>query len=205
MTEETNNTNAETPQENIPSDEEIKEVAQSVPGPTTYQAGEAEAMRERMTADDDEVTPLDAGVAEAVAVSEELSETAPVQAWDAGVKSIQAGLENLTEPPHTPEGAHSHAHGETTVFLGREYPIPIYTSVFIALGVLTVVEVLIAEIISGDIKIPFMLAIAIVKATLVVMFYMHLNTDSRIFAVTLAVPLVIALLGTLFLLGIPAA
>lgn len=205
MTEETKNTNEEPTQENIPSDEEIKEIAQSVPGPTEYQAGEADAMRERIAADG-ETTPLDVGVAEAVAVSEELSETPVAQAWDSGVQAIQQSIEAVTEPPHSVEDAHaSHAHGETTVFMGKEYPIPIYTSVFLALGVLTIVEVLIAEIISGDIKIPFMIAIALVKATLVVMFYMHLNTDSRIFALTLAVPLVIALLGTLFLLGIPAA
>ena len=96
------------------------------------------------------------------------------------------------------------AHGDTTVFMGKTYNIPIYSSVYLALGAFTILEVAIAEIISGDVKIPLLLGFAIAKSLLVVMFYMHLKQDSRIFAVALAVPLGIALLSMLFLLAVPS-
>ena len=35
------------------------------------------------------------------------------------------------------------------------------------------------------------------------MFYMHLREDSRIFAFALAIPLVLALVASLFLLSVP--
>ena len=41
------------------------------------------------------------------------------------------------------------------------------------------------------------------KAVLVVLFYMHLKDDSRLFAVALALPLFIALVSSIFLLTVP--
>ncbi|NJL57394.1 cytochrome C oxidase subunit IV family protein [bacterium] len=96
-----------------------------------------------------------------------------------------------------------HTHGDTTILFGRELPVPIYTAVFGALALLTVLEVLIAEIITSDVKIPFLLGIAIAKALLVVLFYMHLREDSRLFALALVLPLAIATLSGLFLLAVP--
>jgi cytochrome c oxidase subunit IV len=103
------------------------------------------------------------------------------------------------------QSEHGPAHGDTTVFRGREYPIPLYTSVFIALGILTFSEVLIAELLSNVpvVKIPLLITIATAKAVMVVMFYMHLKTDSRIFTITLAVPVGMALIATLYLLAVP--
>ena len=46
--------------------------------------------------------------------------------------------------------------------------------------------------------------LAVVKAGLVVYFYMHLNKDSRLFAVALLVPTVMVALATLFLLIVPS-
>ena len=94
--------------------------------------------------------------------------------------------------------------GDTTVLLGKEFPVPLYTSVFIALGVLTVIEVLISNF-DNDLKIVPLLVIAAAKALLVVVFYMHLKTDSRVFALILAVPLGIAIIATLFLLAVPSS
>jgi caa(3)-type oxidase subunit IV len=94
---------------------------------------------------------------------------------------------------------------DTTELFGRTLPYPIYTVVFFALGVSTLLEVLIAEIIQVQwLKIPLLLAIALFKAALVVMFYMHLRDDSRIFAVTLILPLVVAMVSMLYLLGVPS-
>src|SRR5690606_13972851 len=110
-------------------------------------------------------------------------------------------IERVGAPASEEELIHTDLHeGDTTVFMGKEYDIPIYTSVFIALGVLTIIEVIIAEIITSDIKIPVLVGMSIAKAVLVVLYYMHLKTDGRLVAVTLVIPIVVALLSALFLL-----
>jgi caa(3)-type oxidase subunit IV len=110
-----------------------------------------------------------------------------------------------TQPTdHPSEEGHNHL-SETTVLAGKEYPFPIYTIVFFALGALTILEVVLAEVFSSveTVKVPLLLAIATIKATLVVFFYMHLNHDSRLFALAFIVPVGIALLSLLYLLGVP--
>jgi cytochrome c oxidase subunit 4 len=98
-----------------------------------------------------------------------------------------------------------HEHSDTTVILGREITVPggIYTVVFIALGVATLVEILLAELPRGFLTIPLMLSLAFVKAVLVVMYYMHLRTDSRIFTIVLLLPVMVTLLATLYLIAVP--
>jgi len=111
--------------------------------------------------------------------------------------------ENTDKPSDTQTNEAGPDHsGGTTVFMGKEYNIPIYTTVFIALGLLTVAEVLISSL-GGRITVPILLGIAAAKASLVVIFYMHLKTDSRVFALTLALPLSMAILAMLFLLAVP--
>jgi len=103
------------------------------------------------------------------------------------------------------ETAHvgKHYDEDKTVIMGREIPLPIYTVVYGALGVLTLIEVTLSQLPRGFLTIPVMLLIALLKAGLVVWFYMHLNTDSRIFAITLIAPVVMVLLATLFLMIVP--
>ena len=110
---------------------------------------------------------------------------------------------------------HAHAHSNTVVILGREITIEggIYTVIFGALAVLTLIEVLIAEffnsIITDDaggliaIKAFLLLGIGIIKSTLVILFYMHLKDDNRILAIVLLLPLLIAALSVIFVLAIP--
>ncbi|PJF30543.1 MAG: hypothetical protein CUN52_03940 [Phototrophicales bacterium] len=109
---------------------------------------------------------------------------------------------------HTEQSHKHHAHAETlaptTTIMGITLPMPLYTTVFMILGILTVTEVLLAELIEGDIKIPLLLGIAVAKGALVVMFYMHLKTDSRAFALAFLVPLGLAILCTLFLIAVPS-
>ncbi|MDZ4670136.1 MAG: cytochrome C oxidase subunit IV family protein [Phototrophicales bacterium] len=100
--------------------------------------------------------------------------------------------------------AHAETLAPTTTILGMTFPVPLYTAVFFILGALTIIEVLLAEIIDGDIKIPLLLGIAVAKGTLVVMFYMHLKTDSRAFALAFIVPLILAILSILFLIAVPS-
>ena len=97
----------------------------------------------------------------------------------------------------------SHIHSDTTVVMGREVTLPggIYTVVFIALAIITALELAIAEIgLPGAVGIPLLVGLSIAKAVMVVMFYMHLRDDSRIFTYSLVVPLLMAVLITGFLM-----
>lgn len=87
--------------------------------------------------------------------------------------------------------------------MGRELPFPVYTVVYGGLALLTLIEVGISQISLAGLNIPILLVIAFFKAGLVVWFYMHLNTDSRIFAITLIIPLIMVIIATLFLMIVP--
>jgi len=179
------------------TDEELEAIAESVPAPDEYPEGQAEELEESLPED---ANVLEEAIVEATEVSEDVQDSGPAKAFDAGVSAIQEAIESTDEAPHEYE---EHHHGDTTVIFGREYPVPVYTAVFGALAVLTIIEVAIAEIIGSDIKIPLLLALAVAKALLVVIFYMHLQTDSRVFAITLLIPVVVGLISALFLIAVP--
>ncbi len=88
---------------------------------------------------------------------------------------------------------------------------PNYVVIFIVLGVLTVLEVVVAQTIPGAIRVPILLLTAAAKGALVALYYMHLRFDSRIFAFffaaaifVLAVPFALILLSVQTpLVGIP--
>lgn len=86
----------------------------------------------------------------------------------------------------------------------------IYTIIFGVLGALTLAEVLVAELLKGSydglagtVRIAALLGIGVIKSILVVWFYMHLGKDHRILRLILLVPVLIVLLATLYLLGVP--
>jgi caa(3)-type oxidase subunit IV len=183
------------------TDVELEAVAHSVPKPDEYPKGQGKELAKELTSDS---TGLEEAAVAGLRKTEELSEKAVPKAWDAGISGIQDAIESFGTKPQTPhEALASEHHGDTTVLFGKEYPVPLYTAVFGALAVLTLIEVLIAEIFTTDVKIPFLIGIAVAKALLVVLFYMHLRDDNRIFALVLAVPLGIATLSALFLLAVP--
>ncbi len=109
-------------------------------------------------------------------------------------------------------------HSNTVALLGRDITVEggIYTVVFGGLAVLTIIEVLSAELLKSAIhdapnaaaaltaiKAILLLAIAIVKSSLVIWFYMHLKDEKRILAVVLLLPLLIAALSVMFVLAVP--
>lgn len=113
------------------------------------------------------------------------------------------------------EGDH---HSNTVRLLGREITVEggVYTVVFGALAVLTVIEVLSAEFLKGAIhdipdaaaalqaiKAILLLGIAIVKSSLVIWFYMHLRSEKPLIAIVILLPLLIATLSIMYLLAIP--
>ncbi|MCE2472257.1 MAG: cytochrome C oxidase subunit IV family protein [Anaerolineae bacterium] len=113
------------------------------------------------------------------------------------------------------DGGH---HSNTVRALGREITVEggIYTVVFGALALLTVIEVVSAEFLKGAIhdapsaavtlqaiKAIILLGIAIIKSSLVIWFYMHLREEKPLIAIVILLPLLIASLSIMYLLAIP--
>ncbi|MFQ5989474.1 MAG: cytochrome C oxidase subunit IV family protein [Candidatus Methylomirabilales bacterium] len=75
-------------------------------------------------------------------------------------------------------------------------PYPVYTFVFVALIVFTVLTIVAAGIDLGGLNVPLALAIACVKASLVGLFFMHLRFEGRwvwgfaVFAIFLLFPVI---------------
>jgi cytochrome c oxidase subunit IV len=116
------------------------------------------------------------------------------------VPSVKPALE-VTE-------GHDEHHSDTVVlpFVNQTVTVPggIYTVVFLGLGALTLIEVVLGSVIpSGSVKVIALLAIAVLKALLVVMFYMHLRTDNPIFRLVLGLPLLIVVLSMMYLIAVP--
>ncbi len=59
-------------------------------------------------------------------------------------------------------------------------PLPVYIGIFAALLVLTVVTVAVSRVNLGLMNTPIALAIAVVKATLVILFFMHVIHSTRL-------------------------
>ena len=86
--------------------------------------------------------------------------------------------------------AHAPAAGQLRHISPRTYVI-----VFGWLTLLTILEVLTAAIgLDESIRVPVLIVIAIIKALLVVLFYMHLRYDSKWYWVILIVPIGFVLL-----------
>ncbi|HLF26860.1 MAG TPA: cytochrome C oxidase subunit IV family protein [Anaerolineae bacterium] len=67
-----------------------------------------------------------------------------------------------------------------------------YVLVFIALGVLTAIEVIVAVVIHAAGALPLLLALAVAKAILVALFFMHLKDDTKWFSFIFIFPLLLA-------------
>lgn len=126
-------------------------------------------------------------------------------------ETISPAVEAAHDAAATPavHDDHTHAHSDTllphTTFMGRTFPFPLYTSVFLTLGVVTIIEVLIAEILPHELFITILLLVglSLFKAVLVVYFYMHLREDSKIFTAALLLPVLVGLVAMLFLAAVP--
>lgn len=95
-------------------------------------------------------------------------------------------------------------HHDKTVFFGKTFDVPVYTFVFFLLGVATIAEVLLAEVLKDSgLKIPVLVGIAFVKAGLVMWYYMHLREDSRLFMWSIIIPAAVAMLSLVFLMAVP--
>lgn len=92
---------------------------------------------------------------------------------------------------HTPTPAHSGEHAA--------HPRIDYVGVFRWLALFTVCELAVSFVPVLEIKVPLLVVFAILKATLVVLYYMHLRYDRRVYAVILLTGVAFALLVGWFL------
>ncbi|HZY45360.1 MAG TPA: cytochrome C oxidase subunit IV family protein [Anaerolineae bacterium] len=69
-----------------------------------------------------------------------------------------------------------------------------YVAVFVALAIVTGVEIFLGQNLPGAAKLIVLLALALVKALLVALIFMHLRYDSKIYRWFLIFPIFMALL-----------
>lgn len=126
----------------------------------------------------------------------------PIEAIEDAVNAAdKADQAKATEAHHA--APHAHALSNQTIVMGKVIPLPLYTVVYLTLGGLTILEVLLTLLPHGPVLTALLLIISIFKMVLVVMFYMHLRDDSRVFLLVLLVPLFIAFVASLFLVASP--
>lgn len=76
---------------------------------------------------------------------------------------------------------------------------PNYLFVFIALAVFTLIETLVSYVQQQAIKFPTLVVLSVVKALLVLLYFMHLKFDSKVFTYlfisgcVLAIPLILVI------------
>jgi cytochrome c oxidase subunit 4 len=75
-----------------------------------------------------------------------------------------------------------------------------YVIVFVALAIVTGVEVFLGQNLPGAAKLIVLLALALVKALLVAMIFMHLKYDSKTYRWFLIFPIFMALLLTVIVI-----
>ncbi|HEX2905269.1 MAG TPA: cytochrome C oxidase subunit IV family protein [Phototrophicaceae bacterium] len=137
--------------------------------------------------------------------AQNLEDSPAVEAFASAKEALVEGIEKIAPAPEQdPHAGPAHFVGSTTTIRGLVIPLPVYTVVFIILGALTAFEVLLAQgLPHGVLTTPLLVISSLTKAALVVWFYMHLNRDSRVFALTLILPVVMVILATVFLWFVP--
>lgn len=171
---------------------------------TSYDLAEEKAESDKLEAQADNA--LEAGVADAIEESAELAESAPVQAVNNAVQGFMGVLSGAANNVTDVTNEDHYSDTFTVPITGQEMTLPggIYTFIFLVLGALTIFEVAIAEILPENlVTITILVAASLLKAVLVVAFYMHLRTDNPLFRVVLILPVLIVLVSVLYLLGVP--
>ncbi len=150
---------------------------------------------------------IEESVADVLEVTEELSETPAAKAVDEAIVSVMETMDEAASESHDPTGEHHYNDEVVLPYFGSIGTMPggIYTFIFGVLAVITLVEVLLAELLpENGFTITILVLLSLSKAYLVIMFYMHLNRDNPLFRLVIILPLLIVLLSTLYLLGVPA-
>lgn len=124
------------------------------------------------------------------------------------IEAIENAIESLDNEPSQAvvQAKIAHHADEPVVVLGYTFNTNIYTFIFGVLAVLTVFEIIVAEILpNGFVRTMALLIPSLVKVLLVMAFYMHLREDSRFFTGAMLLPLGIGIVSLLFLLAVPTS
>lgn len=157
--------------------------------------------------DEDAPTPSDVAAASQVVAEQAAPDDSETPVLDSPlpVAETPRAQTDLSHALH--EGSH-YSDTVTLPIIGRTVTVQggVYTVVFAVLAIVTLLEVLIAEIFApGALRIGALLALSVAKALLVIYFYMHLQSDNPLYRIILALPLVIVLVSLLFLVVAPFA
>jgi len=77
---------------------------------------------------------------------------------------------------------------------------PNYLFIFIALAVLTLIETLVSYVQQESIKLPTLVILSVIKVILVLLYFMHLKSDSKIYTYLfiggclLSIPLILVMM-----------
>lgn len=77
---------------------------------------------------------------------------------------------------------------------------PNYLFIFIALAVLTLIETLVSYVQQESIKFPTLVILSVIKVVLVLLYFMHLKSDSKVYSYLfiagciLSIPLILVML-----------
>ena len=94
----------------------------------------------------------------------------------------------------------SHAPAATDAAPAHHISNRTYLIVFAWLTVMTAIEVAVAAVaLPENVKVIVLIALAVIKAALVVLYYMHLKYDSKWYWITLIVPIFFVLLLSRYL------
>ncbi len=104
----------------------------------------------------------------------------PIEAIEDTVNAVDVADHSLTAGQELP-----HRVGDSTLVLGYTIPLPLYTVIYITLAAITILEVLISSLPHSILTTIPLIGFSATKAILVVLFYMHLREDSRLFAAAL--------------------
>ena len=84
---------------------------------------------------------------------------------------------------------------------------PNYLYIFIALAVFTLVETLVSYVQQEAIKVSTLVVLSVIKVLLVLLYFMHLKTDSKVYSYlfiagcVLSIPLILVLMVVMPMLG----
>jgi caa(3)-type oxidase subunit IV len=110
----------------------------------------------------------------------------------------------IQETQHEHHDHHAHSDEVTLPVLGKiTVPGGIYTVVLGVLGALTLIEAGLTFLPENAFIITILVVLSLTKAYLVCMFYMHLQTDNKIFRLALIFPLIVVIISIAYLIFVP--
>jgi caa(3)-type oxidase subunit IV len=112
-------------------------------------------------------------------------------AFSGSAKALDPSAVKAALAPAATHGHGAHGHGE-----GAHHPQPNYMRVFYALIVLTAIELMVSAVLSGarGVMIFTLIVLAVAKAVLVALYFMHLKFEGRWKHIAVIPPLILAMI-----------